>query len=152
SEVLQPHLAIVMRAAEHNRNVGIDVLDQLGQRDTGDVLVEHRRETNDAVLTPVDRRKRPRQKLWSHPLLNLLQKRLGAANRAAHLLRQRLEGPKVVGMLWVVFKEEAGEQPLPQEKLLFTKKVVEREANLLGKVQIQVVTVHVEAMRLQKRG
>ena len=62
-QVLQPHLAVVVGASEHDRDGGVEVLDEFRHRQAGDVLIERGSKADDRVLAPVDLRQHPRQVL-----------------------------------------------------------------------------------------
>ncbi len=55
SEVLMTHLAIVVRTAEDDRDMGVEILDQLGHGETCHVLIECRGKADQLVLAPINR-------------------------------------------------------------------------------------------------
>ena len=137
-----------MSASENDLHLGIKVLDQLGEGETGHVLMEHRGKPNDLILPPVDRGLRPRQKLGCDSLFNLFKVGRRATRRPGYLFHERLKGADIEGMVRVVPKEETGKEPLPDQQLLLTEEIVQGKAYLLGKGKVQIVASDSDALGL----
>ena len=115
-EVFQAHLPVKVGAAEHDLHLRIQVLDQFGHGQAGDILVEGGRESHNLVLAPVDRGHGPGQKLGSSAGVDLFKKRGRMAALSRHVFKHRFERPHVLVMVPVLAEEETGEEPFTEER------------------------------------
>ena len=151
AEMLESHLAVIVRAAKDDRHRGIQVLDELRHREAGDILIEGGREADDRVLTPVNLGQHAGEILRRAVLLELFEERRRAAGLARHVLEDRLECACILVVLGMIAEQQMRKQPFAEEPALLAQHLVQRDTDLIGEVQIEMVGLDPEAVRFEDR-
>ena len=149
-EVFHPHLAVVVRPAEDDLHLWIQIFDHLRQSQARHILIERRGKADEFVLTPINRRHRPGQKLRRRPRRHVFKKGDRMPALPSHLLEDRLKDPGVFRTLGIVAKQKIGKEPLPEEGALLADHFIERDTDLVRETDVQVVAVNRDTFRLEQ--
>ena len=140
----QSHLALAVRASEHDGALGAQLLDPARERERGDVLGERRREADDVIRRPVDAFETPAQESVRPRPRAPDQLELGRRRGGAD------ESLVPVGTGWIGAEQARREHPLAGEELgrgLIREVEVVLLADQPGEGQREVLDVRGDADR-----
>jgi hypothetical protein len=114
--------------------------------------MKHGGKADQAILPPVDGSQCPRQKLRRDHGFDFFQVGAWATGLPTDIFNQRFEVTQVLMVLGIIFEQQARKQPLANEKLAFTQHIINGKPDPLGEIQVEVMVLYPDALRLQEGG